>query len=120
MLVAINGFLPSFLASPSMPTTVEFVGVKIKQRTFNAHISCSHINPASDIAIYLKQFVLIKNITSRFQQSEKLIVLDDFNLLSVSWVFNDDFECYIPFSYPLIYNEFFDGLGLCQLKNLLT
>uniref|UniRef100_A0A1B0FRF5 Uncharacterized protein n=1 Tax=Glossina morsitans morsitans TaxID=37546 RepID=A0A1B0FRF5_GLOMM len=99
------------------------MGVRIKLHTCNVYIICSYIPLASDIAIYLEHLSLIKIVTSRLKLNDKLIVLGDFKLPNDSWILNDDLGCYIPFSYLLIYKEFFDGLhglGHCQLNNIFN
>lgn len=115
MSITINHCLTSSFFGPFTSPSVEFVCVKVKLHTY--------ILVAFYITVCLQHLSLVKNITYRLTPSDKLIVPSEFNLANVSGIFNNDLGCYVLFSYPLIYKEFFDivhGLDHFRLNNIFN
>jgi len=100
----------------------EFVCVKLTIPSRFIYITCSYIPPASEFPEYLIHLFDIQSVSNKLFNRDHLVVLEDFNILGVTWTTDEKTNVLLP----LAHHDFTEGLldiSLSQanyLKNLLV
>ena len=75
---------------------IEFICISIELENFKLFVTCSYIPPSSQLDIYNQHLLAINSITNKMNDSDKILVLGDFNLPSVKWLSLPDSEALTP------------------------
>lgn len=122
VLIAVHDSIPSSLIDIRNNNDIEFISSCIFFSNFKIFVTCSYIPPKSDFNVYMMHFDMIKNVCNLASPKDVILVLGDFNIPEVSWSYDSDASCFLPFSIGR-FEEFFNSIyALClnQFNNFLN
>ena len=97
---------------------IEFVGVSIELGISKLFVTCSYIPPSSSLDIYNQHLSAINLITEKMKDSDRILILGDFNMPSIRWLPMPDSEALIPLPSEMNSTQYtFDVINsLCDLN----
>ena len=122
ILIAVNNsFYSEIVCFPHYVSQyeVEFIAIRMKFELKSFYITCSYIPPHSEVDIYYHHLEYIKFVSELLTEHDHMIVLGDFNLPNVNWIFDEIESSLHPSSTISWVCDFLDQLsdcGLCQIN----
>ena len=123
VLIAVHNTIPSEFVEVSVDQDIEFVSAKLTFLGNTIFLTCSYIPPNSGVEIYLNHANFIAKVSSLLNNNSSLICMGDFNLPGVAWIPGDNILDYVPSTYPIVFDAFWDKifeLCLYQVNDVLN
>ncbi|KAL1381077.1 hypothetical protein pipiens_013730 [Culex pipiens pipiens] len=112
-LVAVKNGLDATLVKLAGYDHLEQTIIRVKVRRQNVFLCCIYIRPNSPNDIYLSHYAAVREVLSKADVNDLVIVVGDYNLPGLRWTFDDDVNAFIP-------NNASTEIELDLMESLLT
>ena len=88
------------------------------------YVFVSYIPPNSEFAVYNAHVNNIKNVISIFDENSFAVILGDFNLCNIKWLYSHDDKCLFPIhvlkDFECVVTDTFSALNLYQVNDVVN